>query len=103
MQTAIHIAILPLELLHLLWTAATGELGSTVCFWTWIGVAWVVTVWLEKRAENRRLENAYRERANAAIEAARQNSPRFREQEIRRRMDAAVAAARQRKGLTPDS
>jgi hypothetical protein len=39
MQTAIHIVILPLELLHLLWMAATGELGSTVCFWTWISGA----------------------------------------------------------------
>jgi hypothetical protein len=103
MQTAIHIVILPLELLHLLWMAATGELGSTVCFWTWIGVAWVVTVTLGKLAENRRRKNAYRERVNAEIEAARQNTPHFRVQEIRRRMDATVAAARQRKGLTPDS
>ena len=70
------------------------------------GLAWVLIVLLgrlSKRVENRRREIAYRERRNAEIEAAHQNSPRFREQEIRRRMDAAVAAARQRKGLTPDA
>jgi hypothetical protein len=108
MQTVIHIAMLPLEFVHLLWTAATGEFGPGAQYGARLGLAWVVIMWLErqsKRAENRR-------RVKAAREAALQNEPRFREQnkpqtfsdeEIRRRMDAAVAAARQRKGLTPHS
>jgi hypothetical protein len=44
----IHGVLLPLELLHLLWAAVTGEFGPAVCVGTWLGLAWVAIMLIER-------------------------------------------------------